>query len=169
MKPLIHILFALLLAALQTALLRWVGGGSFSLMLPVACVVYLAIHAANVEGSVGAAGVGYVLDVALGTSKGLMTFLAVVTFLVVRGVNAAIDVRGRWGFAALTGTATLLISLGALILVQMAATADVAPGIRLVPRMLVEAVLTAALSPVVLGGLKRIDGLFRREDPGLLR
>gem|GEM_PF-2159652 len=169
MKPLLHILFALVLSALQAAVLRWVGGGAFSLMLPAACVVYLAIHAGNVDGSVGAAGVGYVLDLGCGTTKGLMTFLAVVTFLLVRAVNAAVDVRGRWGFAALSGAATLILSLGALVLVRVAAPPEVAPGIRLMPRMLMEALLTGALSPLVLGGMKRIDGLFRREDPGLLR
>ena len=40
---------------------------------------------------------------------------------------------------------------------------------RLVPRMLLEAVLTGALSPLVLAGLRRVDGVFHREEPGLLR
>jgi rod shape-determining protein MreD len=168
-KPLLQVLFALVLSALQAAVLRWVGGGSFSLMLPAACVVYVAIHGGNVDGSVGAAGVGLVLDVVTGTTPGLMTFLAVVTFLLVRAVNAAVDVRGLWGFTALTAAATLVFSLGVLILAWVAAPLEVAPGIRLVPRMLLEALLTGALSPLVLGGMKRIDGLFRREDPGLLR
>jgi hypothetical protein len=168
-KPLTHILFALFLAALQSAFLRWAGGGSFSLMLPMACVVYLAIHAGNVDGSVGAAGVGYVLDLSTGTTKGLMTFLAVVVFLLVRGINAAVDVRGRWGFAVLTTLGTLFTSLGALVLVRLAAPDEIAPGVRLVPRMLVEALLTGVLSPLVQAGMKRVDGLFRREDPGLLR
>jgi rod shape-determining protein MreD len=35
--------------------------------------------------------------------------------------------------------------------------------------MLAEAVLTAALSPLLLAGLRRVDGLFHREEPGLLR
>lgn len=169
MKPLLHILYALLLAALQAAVLRWVGGGSFSLMLPAACVVYLAVHAGNVDGSVGAAGVGYVLDLSLGTTKGLMAFLGVVAFVLIRAVNAAVDVRGRTGLAALTVGTTLLLSLGALVLVRMVSPPEVEPGLRLVPRMLLEAVLTGALSPVVAEGMKRIDGLFRREDPGLLR
>ncbi|HYD43008.1 MAG TPA: hypothetical protein VEB43_19405 [Anaeromyxobacter sp.] len=169
MKPLVHILFALLVAALQSAFLRWVGGGSFSLMLPIACVVYLAIHAGNVDGSVGAAGIGYVLDLCTGTTKGLLTFLAVLVFLLVRGVNAAVDVRGRWGYAVLTAFAALFTSIGALVLMRIAAPDELAPGLRLVPRMLLEALLTAALSPVVHAGMKRIDGLFRREDPGLLR
>jgi len=168
-KPLVHILFALLLSALQASLLRWAGGGAFSLLLPVACVVYLAIHAGNVDGSVGAAGVGYVMDLTTGTTKGLMTFLAVAAFLVVRVVQSSVDVRGRVGFAALTGLTTFLVSFGALTLTLVASPSEVAPGIRLLPRMLVEAALTGALSPLVLEGMKRLDGLFRREETGLLR
>ena len=169
MKPLVHILFALLLSALQAALLRWVGGGAFSLLLPVACVVYLAIHAGNVDGSVGAAGVGYVMDLTTGTTKGLMTFLAVAAFLVVRVVQSSVDVRGRAGFAAVTALTTFLVSFGALTLALVASPPEAAPGVRLLPRMVLEAVLTGALSPLVLAGMKRLDGLFRREEVGLLR
>jgi rod shape-determining protein MreD len=168
-KSLLHVLFALLLSALQAALLRWLGGGGFSLMLPVACVVYIALHAGTVEGALAAAGVGLGLDLALGTTRGVLTFLAVATFLMVRAVNAAVDVRDRWRFAALTAAATLIFSLGALTLYRIAAPLDVLPGIRLVPRVLLEAVLTGLASPLVLEAMKRIDGLFRREDPGLLR
>lgn len=169
MKPFVHIVFALILSALQCAILRWVGGGTFSLLLPVACVVYLAVYAGNVEGSVGAAGVGYVLDLATGGTKGLMTFLAVLVFLLIRAVNAAVDVRGRWGFAVLTALAALITSLGSLALLRIAAVPEVAPGLRLVPRMVIEALLTGAAAPLVLAGMKSIDGMFRREDPGLLR
>jgi rod shape-determining protein MreD len=35
--------------------------------------------------------------------------------------------------------------------------------------MLGEALLTAALAPILLAGLRRVDGLFHREEPGLLR
>jgi rod shape-determining protein MreD len=168
-KPLAIIAFALLLSALQAALLRWAGGGVFSLMLPVACVVYLAIYAGNVEGSVGAAGVGYVLDLSSGTPKGLMTFLAVAAFVGVRAVNAAVDVRGRLGFAALTALSTFLVSAGALGLSGLVAAPGVGPGLGLLPRAVVEALCTGALSPLVLGGMKRLDGLFGREDQGLLR
>ncbi len=44
MKPVAHVLFALAVAGVQAALLRWVGGGAFSLALPAACVVYVALH-----------------------------------------------------------------------------------------------------------------------------
>ena len=32
-----------------------------------------------------------------------------------------------------------------------------------------EAVLTGVLSPFILLGMRRLDGLFAREEPGLLR
>jgi rod shape-determining protein MreD len=168
-KPVAYVAFALALAALQGAVLRWVGGGAVSLLLPVACVVYLGIHGGNVEGSVGAAGVGYVLDLVTGSPKGLMTFLAVVVFVLVRAVNVAVDVRGRAGFAGLTFLAALATSLGGMSLTRLTAAPEAAPGLGLVPRMLVEAFLTAALSPLVLAGMRRLEGLFRREEPGLLR
>ncbi len=169
MKPLAHVLFALALAGVQAALLRWVGGGSFSLALPAACVVYVALHGGNVDGSISAAGIGYVMDLMGGSPKGLMTFLAVALFLGVRATSAAVDVRSRSGFAALSGVGALFLSVGALLLTRYTAPPEAAPGAVLVPRMLGEAVLTGVLSPFVLAGLRRLDGLFHREEQGLLR
>ena len=159
MKTVAHILLALLLSALQGALLRWLGGGAFSLMLPMACVVYLAVHAGNVEGSVGAAGVGYVLDVTLGGPKGLLTFLAVVVFLIVRAVHAAVDVRGRWGFAVLAALGTLIASAGAVVMLRVIAQPELALGLGVVPRLLVEAALTGAAAPLVLVGSLAVGSL----------
>ena len=44
-----------------------------------------------------------------------------------------------------------------------------APGAALLLRMVVEAFLTGAAAPLVHAGLRRVDGLFRREEHGLLR
>jgi rod shape-determining protein MreD len=168
-KPLAHVLFALGLAALQAAILRWAGGGAFSLALLAACVVYLGLHGGNVDGSVAAAGVGYVLDLMAGTPKGLMTFLAVLLFVLVRAVSTAVDVRSRASFALLSGVGAVFLSLGALLLTRYTAAEEAAPGAALLPRMLLEGILTGALSPLVLLALRRLDGLFHREEPGLLR
>jgi rod shape-determining protein MreD len=132
-------------------------------------VVYVALHGGNVDGSISAAGVGYVMDLMTGAPKGLMTFLAVALFLAVRATSSAVDVRSRSGFAALSGVGALFLSLGALLLTRYVAPAESAPGPILLPRILAEALLTAAFSPVVLAGLRRVDGLFHREEPGLLR
>ncbi len=169
MKPLAHVAFALLVAALQAALLRWVGGGAFSLALLAVCVVHLGLHGGNVEGSVAAAGVGYVMDLMAGTPKGLMTFLAVLLFVIVRAVSAAVDTRERGAFILLSGFGALFLSICATVLLRNTTPEDAIPGAVLFPRMLLEAVLTAALAPVVGVGLNRIDTLFHREEPGLLR
>jgi rod shape-determining protein MreD len=168
-KPVAHVLFALAVAGAQAALLRWIGGGAFSLALPAACVVYVALHGGNVDGSISAAGIGYVMDLMSGAPKGLMTFLAVALFLAVRATSAAVDVRSRSGFAALSGVGALFLSLGAFLLTRYVVPPESAPGAMLLPRMLAEAVLTGALSPIVLAGLRRVDSLFHREEPGLLR
>lgn len=169
MKPAAHVLFALALAAVQAAVLHWVGGGALPLALLAACIVYLGLNGGNVDGSVAAAGVGYVMDLTSGTPKGLMTFLAMALFLAVRAVSAAIDVRGRAAFALLSGFGAIFLSLGALILTRYTAPAAAAPGAILLPRMLAEGALTGVLSPLVAMGLRRVDGLFHREEPGLLR
>lgn len=168
MKALVHVLAALALAAAQAALLRWIGGGLFSVSLLAACVVYLGLHEGNVDGSVAAAGVGYVLDVVTASPKGLHTFLCVLLFVLVRGVAAAVDVRGRGPFALLSGLGALVVSLGALLLTRFTSTPEVAPGANLLGRILVEALVTAAAAPAVLALLRRVDLLFDREEPGLL-
>ncbi len=169
MKPLAHVLFALLLAGLQAAFLRLVGGGVFSISLLAACVVYLGLHGGNVEGLLTAAGIGYVLDLLAGTPKGLMTFLAVLLFLATRAVAAAVDVRGRARFGFLSGAGALFLSAGAMILLHYVLPEEAAPGIRLIPRMLVEALLTGLFAPLVLLGMRAVDKRFHREEPGLLR
>ncbi len=169
MKPLAHVLFALLLAALQASLLRWVGGGWFSLALLAACVVHQGLHGGNVDGSVASAGVGYVMDLTGGSTKGLMTALAVLLFIAVRATSAAVDVRSRSAFALLSAGGAFFLSAGAMILVRYTSPPEIAPGAGLLPRMLVEAVLTGALAPLVGVALRRIDALFQREEAGLLR
>jgi len=53
--------------------------------------------------------------------------------------------------------------------VRYTSPAETAPGLRLVPRALLEAVLTGLAAPALAPALRRIDGLFHREEPGLLR
>ncbi|BDG07123.1 hypothetical protein [Anaeromyxobacter paludicola] len=169
MRPLITFLFALLLASLQAGLLRYLGGGAVSISLVLPCVVYLGLFAGNVEGAIGAAAVGYLLDLLAGTPKGLMTFLAVGCFLVCRLVAGAVEVRSRTAFAVLSGLTAFLAGLGALFLTRLVVPAEAAPGGRLVWRLLVEALLTASVSPLIRAAMRWLDGLFTREEAGLLR
>src|SRR5919108_1102571 len=107
MRPFSAFVFALVLASVQAALLRWVGGGAVSLALALPVVVYLGLHAGNVDGAVGAAAVGYVIDLMAGGPKGLMTFLAVALFLFSRLAGAALAVQGLARFAGLSWVGTV--------------------------------------------------------------
>lgn len=169
MKALVHVVVALLVVALQASLLRWVGGGAFSLALLAACVVYLGLNESNVDGSVAAAGTGYLLDLVTSSPKGLHTFLCVLLFVAVRAVAAAVDVRGRAPFALLSGLGALFLSVGALLLTRYTSAPSLAPGAILLPRMLFEGLATAAASPIVFALMRRVDGLLEREEQGLLR
>jgi hypothetical protein len=168
-KPIALFLLAVVLTALQAALLRFVGGGVFSLALPLALVVYLGLWSGTVDGALGSAAIGYVLDLSAGNPKGLMTFLAVALFLFCRVAGAGVDVRGRLGYALLTFVGTVVFGLGAILLLRSISPEEAAPGGALVGRLLVEGLLTAAASPLVLAVMRRIDALFTKEEPGLLR
>jgi len=167
-KPLAYAALALLLAALQAAALRHLGGGALTVCLLAPCLVHLALTASNVDGAVGAAGVGYVLDVTCGTPKGLMTFSAVAVFLAARLVGAALDVRGRTAFALLSAAAALGLSAFAVALQRAASAPEAAPGWGLLPRMLVEAALSGLVAPLVQLALRRLDGLLGAEEPDLI-
>jgi hypothetical protein len=168
MKPVVTFAFALVLVAVQAALLRFLGGGAFTVSLALPCIVYLGLHGGNVDGAIGSAGVGYVLDVMAGGPKGLMTFLAMGLFLGTRLVGAAVEIRGRGGFALLSGLGTVLFGIAALLFTRSVSIPEAAPGIRLLPRMLLDGVLTGLLSPLIGAAMAKIDGLFRREEAGLL-
>jgi rod shape-determining protein MreD len=169
MRPVASFVFALVLAAAQASFLRWLGGGAVSLALALPIVVYLGLRAGNVDGAVGSAAVGYVLDLMAGGPKGLMTFLAVALFLFSRLAGGALAVNGKTGFAVLSAVGTFLYGACALLLVRAVSPPESAPAYALLGRILTEAVLTGALSPLVLLAMRRVDGLFIREEPGLLR
>ncbi len=169
MKTALRTLFALALVALQDVLLHFVGGGAFSLALPLAVVVYLGLEAENVEGLLGAAVVGYLMDATAGGPRGLLVFLAVVAFLLARLAGATMHLGGRRGFALLTGVATLVFGLAAFLFTRYVSPPEATPGARLLWRILVEAILTGAAAPAVMWAMERIDGIFEKDEPGLLQ
>ncbi len=167
MKPALHAALALLLVALQAALLRFVGGGAFTLCLPVVLVVHLAITAELVDGTVAAAAVGYVLDVASGGTKGLLTSLAVSAFLAVRIIRVGFEVRGWAPFAALCALAAFGLSAGGVALDRSVAPPDLRPSWALLPRVLLAAILTGLLSPLLRWGLRRLDAALGEQPSEL--
>ncbi len=169
MRPIVAFLLALVLTSVQAALLRYLGGGAASLALALPVVVYLGLHGGNVDGAVGAVGVGYVVDLMTAGPKGLMTFLAVVLFLFSRLAGAALSVQGKIGFAVLSAVGTFLYGLAALLFTRAVSPEESAPSYVLLGRILVEALLTGLFAPLVLVAMRRLDRLYVREEQGLLR
>ena len=169
MKPLLYFALALLLTSLQSAAQRWLGGGAIPISVVLPMVLWLGLRARAVEGAVAATAIGYVLDLAGGGPKGLMTFLSVGLFLFARGAGAAVDIPGRAGFAVLSFVGSFLAGCAALGLMDLVTPPLAAPGYGLVGRVALEALVTALASPLVYSLLTSVDRLFTREDPTLLR
>ena len=80
------LLFAVFVTAVQAAVLQHFGGGSWPVALAVPCVVFLALHAGNIDGPLGAAAIGWFMDLWAGGHRGQLTFLAVLLFVAGRVV-----------------------------------------------------------------------------------
>lgn len=169
MRPVFVFALALLVVSVQAALLHFLGGGAVSVAAALPIVVYLGLYAGNVEGAVGAAAVGYVVDLMAAGPKGLMTFLAVALFLFSRLVGAALSVQGQLGFALLSGVGTFLYGAAALLFTRAVSPDESAPGLPLLGRVAMEALLTGLVAPLLLALLRRAERIFERDEPGLLR
>jgi rod shape-determining protein MreD len=77
-------------------------------------------------------------------------------------------VRGRAGFALLSAAGALGLSAGAVALQRLAVPSEAQPGWALLPRLLVEALLSGLLAPLVLLALRRLDALLGAEEPDLI-
>ena len=163
------LLFSLFLIALQAALLRYIGGGVFHLVLALPCVIYLGLYASNIEGAIGAVLIGYFMDLSSGGPKGMMAFLAVLLFVIGRMVGTALHIRDRGAVVFLSSILIFSFGLEALILTRLISPPEVAPSVSLIPRVLVESVLTGLLSPAIFKLMTWIDRSFTKEDSNLLR
>jgi cell shape-determining protein MreD len=162
-------LSALVLVALSASITRQLSGGAVSLALAVPVIVWLGIETPVVEGVIGAALVGVVLDAAAGGPGGLLTFLSVGILLGVRAGAGAFDARSRLGFALLSGVATFAMGFGAILLTRYVAPPNAEPGWALLGRVLVESLLTAAAAPAIRWALDRVVVPAHRDQPGFLR
>jgi hypothetical protein len=160
---------ALLLVAIGASATRQLAGGAVSVALAVPVVVWLGLETTVLEGVVGAALVGAILDASAGGPGGLLTFLSVLVFVGVRAGAGPFDARSVLGFALLCGAASLGMGVGAVVLLRYVAPEASAPGWGLLGRVLVEAVLTGLAAPPIRWMLDRILVPGHREPPGVLR
>ena len=167
-KVLARVGLAVALAVVQAVLVHHLGGGRFPVALALPVVVWLGMEAPPVEGALGAAAIGWVLDTLSGAPSGLYAFLAVLLFLGSRLAGTLLDVRGRAAFGLACGVGTLLVGLAALALRRVSAPAEAAPGWPMASRVMLEAVLTGLAAPAVRALLLRLDRRMEPEETGLL-
>ncbi len=97
---------ALLLLSLEAVLVKTFGFEVTRIDVGLALVVYVALRSTTLEGAFSAFSVGYLLDVFTGRPTGLYPALAVLIFLLVRGVGVLVDGRSRVSYALFIAAAT---------------------------------------------------------------
>ena len=160
---------ALLLIALGATITRQLSGGAISLALAVPVVVWLGLETPVIEGAIGSALVGALLDASAGGPSGLLTFLSVMVFVGVRAGAGPFDARSPLGFGLLSGAATLGMGFGAVLLLRYVTPSTAAPGWSLLGRVVVESVLTGLAAPAIRWVLDRVLVPAHRDLPGVLR
>lgn len=168
MKLLALLTLALLLLALETALLRPLGLSVARADVGVAVVLYLALRSPTLEGLFGAAVVGYFVDVLSGQPSGLYVFAAVLTFLLARLVAPFVEAKRALAFAAVVAPVDAFhnLTVWGLSLVGTAPGANRPAMLGAIPAT---AGLTALAALAAWPLFRKVGGLFEKPDTGLLR
>ncbi len=126
-------------------------------------VLYLALHDDVMEGAALSAVAGYLSDLTSATPAFLYTFLAVLTFVVLRLGGSALKTEGGLQSAAVAFGASLIHSVIAALVFGFFTGAgfhfEIAP-------LLWSAVGTAIAAPIVFAILRRLDAGFLQRDAG---
>jgi hypothetical protein len=158
---------SLVLLAVESVLVKYLGLTLARIDVTVAVVAFLSLRAGLLEGASGAFAVGYLLDLMSGRPTGLYTFLAVLTFLLGRLARSLVEVRGPGGFALYAMGMDAVHGLLALLVTWLTSkTLGVA---FLSPAGLpLEVVLTGVAAFCLYPLLQRFGPAAERVEPGLL-
>jgi rod shape-determining protein MreD len=129
--------------------------------LLLSVVLYLALHDDIVQGATLSAAAGYLSDLTSATPAFLYTFLAVLTFVVVRMAGSALKTEGGVQSAAIAFGASVIHSIVASMLFGF--VLGVGFHLELAP-LLWSAFGTALAAPVVFAILGRLDSGFPKAE-----
>jgi len=156
----IYVLISMIALLLQTTVLHGLTGGRIIPDLILILCVYLGLHEHNIGGATGAFLLGYLLDSFSGSLVGLHAFAMTSVYLVVYLVS-----RRLWMDNTLSGVAMVFLGSllkGVAIVLALAAYLSIdRMSFGVAQTLFAEALLAAALTPVVFGGLgwaKRATG-----------
>lgn len=129
--------------------------------LLLAVVLYLALHDDIVEGAALSAVAGYFSDLTSATPAFLYTFLAVLTFVVLRMGGSALKTEGGVQSAVVAFGASLLHALIATVVFGFGTGSGIHLGLA---PLLWSALGTALAAPMVFSILRRLDANFLHSD-----
>jgi hypothetical protein len=156
-------LLALVLTAVETALLAAFGVSGIVLHLSLGLLFFAAVRAGDIEGAGIAAVVGYGWDLFAGTPSGLSIAPAIAIFVGVRVLSQRAEVAGYLGLAVLAFLSILfhgIASLGLLAFAGGTGGLSVWPALGTVLR---QSLLAAPVVPLVFGLARRLDRFFADE------
>ncbi|MCC6847752.1 MAG: rod shape-determining protein MreD [Deltaproteobacteria bacterium] len=156
----IYVMAGTLALLFQTTVLHGLTGGRIIPDLVLILCVYLGLHEHNIGGATGAFLLGYLFDSFSGSLVGLHAFAMTIVYLIVYLVS-----RRLWMDNAVSGVAMVFLGSllkGVAIVAALAAYLSIdRMSLGVAQTLLAEALLAAALTPLVFGGLrwaKRLAG-----------
>lgn len=154
---------ALVLLAMECALLRSLRLSIARADVGVVLVLFFALRCSVLEGAIGGAAVGYLVDVLSGQPSGLYIFTAVLTFLFSKFIAPLAEIRSATAFAFLAGGLDALHNLTAFGLVRLSSQGGVSYTAMLyaIPA---SAGLTMLAGWLIWPLLTKIDSLFKKPD-----
>lgn len=154
---------ALLLLAMECALLRSLSLSITRADIGVLLVLFFALRCSALEGAIGSAAVGYFVDVLSGQPSGLYIFTAVLTFLLSKFIVPLAEVRSSTTFAFLAGGLDLLHNLTAFGLVSLSSQEEVSY-LTMLYAIPASTGLTVLAGWIIWPLLIKIDSLFKKPD-----
>lgn len=157
MRSLLTLLVAYLLLVLQSTVLELAPVRMAAPSLGLLVVLYVGVSPKWSMSSAAIIGLctGYLLDLVSGAPQGVHAFVFVLMSVVARALSTRVAVQGIVLSAATAFVASFLAAILVVIVRARVAPEGGYGGLRDAP---LEALLTAVAGPVVMGGLRRIDG-----------
>jgi rod shape-determining protein MreD len=154
----IYVLTGVIALLLQTTILHGLTGGRIIPDLVLILCVYLGLREHNIGGATGAFLLGYLLDSFSGSVVGLHAFAMTTVYLVVYLVSRRLWMDNAWSGVAMVFLGSLL--KGVAIVVALAAYLSIdRMSLGVAQTLFAEALLAAALTPIVFGGVGWAKGV----------
>jgi rod shape-determining protein MreD len=136
-------------------------------VLPVVIYLAMASDISLARGAVLSFVLGFLFDSATGNAMGLFTFVHEASYLVARGAGFRLLMRGRLSQMLITGAAAVVGSVTLIALRSIfrpAVQIEIANPRHTALAVVVSALATGALAPVIYQLVRRVDQLRRRDE-----